>query len=79
MLWNPSLRRRDFLSPLGHRSRGLCLGDTFAAERPRSQPAPNPKKPAKKIAVVTTAYHYLSHAYHICGRFLYGYLRDEPR
>jgi hypothetical protein len=26
--------------------------------------------------VVTTAYHYLSHAYHICGRFLNGYLRN---
>jgi hypothetical protein len=25
---------------------------------------------------VTTAYHYLSHAYHLCGRFLHGYLRD---
>jgi hypothetical protein len=28
------------------------------------------------LAVVTTAYHYLSHAYHVCGRFLNGYLRD---
>ncbi len=25
---------------------------------------------------MTTAYYYLSHAYHICGRFLNGYLRD---
>jgi hypothetical protein len=47
-----------------------------AAGRPHSQPAPRPDRPAKKLAVVTTAYHYLSHAYHVCGRFLYGYLRD---
>ena len=45
--------------------------------RPDSlQPPPNPNKPSKKLAVVTTAYYYLSHAYHVCGRFLYGYLRD---
>ncbi|HEV3236950.1 MAG TPA: hypothetical protein VGZ25_08170 [Gemmataceae bacterium] len=30
----------------------------------------------KKLAVVTTAYYYLSHAYHVCGRFLYGYLQN---
>ena len=29
-----------------------------------------------KLAVATTAYYYLSHAYHLCGRFLHGYLRD---
>jgi hypothetical protein len=29
------------------------------------------------LAVVTTAYYYLSHAYHVCGRFLYGYVRGE--
>lgn len=46
------------------------------ADYPRSQPPPRPEKPRKKLAVVTTAYHYLSHAYHICGRFLYGYLRE---
>jgi hypothetical protein len=48
----------------------------MAADHPRSQPPPRPDRPAKKLAVVTTAYHYLSHAYHVCGRFLYGYLRD---
>jgi hypothetical protein len=41
---------------------------------PRSQPPPRPDQPHKKLAVVTTAYFYLSHAYHICGRFLNGYL-----
>jgi hypothetical protein len=56
---------------------GSALGGSLlAADLPRSQPPPRPDKPPKKLAVVTTAYHYLSHAYHICGRFLNGYLRD---
>ena len=45
--------------------------------RPAAQPtAAAPTKASKKIALVTTAYHYLSHAYHVGGRFLDGYLRD---
>jgi hypothetical protein len=44
-------------------------------DHPRSEPPPRPDRPRRRLAVVTTAYHYLSHAYHICGRFLYGYLR----
>jgi hypothetical protein len=30
-------------------------------------------KPKPKVAAITTAYHYLSHAYHIVGRFLDGF------
>ncbi len=48
----------------------------LAEEHPRSTPPPRKNKPSKKLAVVATAYYYLSHAYHICGRFLDGYLRD---
>lgn len=59
---------------------GLAAGVSFGgATMPddllRIQPPPRPTKPSKKLAVVTTAYYYLSHAYHICGRFLNGYLR----
>jgi hypothetical protein len=32
------------------------------------------QKPRKKLAVVTTIYHLYSHADHIAGRFLYGYI-----
>jgi hypothetical protein len=46
------------------------------AEQPRLIPPKRPKPPAKKIAVVASTYYYLSHAYHICGRLLDGYLRD---
>ena len=43
---------------------------------PRRRPPARTNKPRRRLAVVTTAYHYLSHAYHICGRFLHGYLRS---
>ena len=49
--------RREFL---GVAAAGLALGAADAAPKP-------------KIAVITTAYHYLSHAYHIVGRFLDGF------
>ena len=51
--------------------RGRVIGDARAANRRRDR-----TRPTKKLAVVTTAYYYLSHAYHVCGRFLNGYLRD---
>jgi hypothetical protein len=80
---SPNVRRRDFLRLSAGAAAGLCVGagartgdEPQGTERLRSVPPPNPNKPAKKIAVVTTAYHYLSHAYHVCGRFLYGYLRN---
>lgn len=72
--------RRFFLQSA---SAAALLGGASAARAqpveqryPRSRPAPRPTRPTKKLAVVTTAYHYLSHAYHICGRFLEGYLRN---
>jgi hypothetical protein len=69
--------RRHFLQGLAGFAAGCSLPSyLMSADLPRSQPPPRPDKPPKKLAVVTTAYHYLSHAYHICGRFLHGYLRD---
>jgi hypothetical protein len=53
-----------------------ALADSTTTNTPRSRTPPRPSKPSRRLAVVTTAYHYLSHAYHICGRFLYGYLRN---
>lgn len=49
------------------------------SQRPgvRAVPPARKDKPRRRLAVVTTAYHYLSHAYHICGRFLDGYLRGR--
>jgi hypothetical protein len=73
---SPAPCRRDFLHAAAGLGAGVCLGDALAADHPRSEPPPRPDKPAKKLALVTTAYHYLSHAYHVGGRFLHGYLRD---
>ena len=65
--------RRRFLAA----SAGM-LGTLYTtwADHPRSAPPARSSPVTKKLAVVTTAYHYLSHAYHICGRFLNGYMRD---
>jgi len=65
------MNRRTFLST------GATLAAIpFAAgqERPLTHP-PKRTAPAKrKLAVLASTYHYLSHAYHIAGRFLNGYL-----
>lgn len=45
-----------------------------SADFPRTRPPKRTKPPAKKVAVVTTVWWYLSHAYHIAGRFLDGYM-----
>ena len=70
-----SCSRRQFLLAAGA-STGFLGPTAWADDTPRSRPPVRTSKPRKKLAVVTTAYHYLSHAYHVCGRFLYGYLRD---
>src|SRR5262245_53035053 len=67
-----AMNRRDFLAAVAASGAVATAG-----EFPRSTPPKRTSKPSKKIAVVTTAYYYLSHAYHICGRFLYGYLRGK--
>jgi hypothetical protein len=68
------MNRRTFLSA------GAALAaHPFAAadERPLTHP-PRRSAPAKrKLALLTTTYHYLSHAYHIGGRFLSGYLTPD--
>ena len=64
-----SVDRRSFLCTAVGAALPWDLG-AFAADLPRSQPPPRPKPATKKLAVVTTAYHYLSHAYHIAGEQL---------
>lgn len=44
------------------------------ADSPRTRPPKRAKPAEKKIAVVCSVYWYLSHAYHIAGRFLDGYM-----
>jgi hypothetical protein len=77
------LNRRQFLRHSSAAGALLALPATADAGDddpfPRFQAARLTAKIPHTIAVVTTAYYYLSHAYHICGRFLYGYLRDGKR
>ncbi len=47
------------------------------ADSPRTKPPKRAKPAAKNVAVVCTVYHYLSHAYHIAGRFLDGYMKGD--
>lgn len=57
---------------------GIALGTQFAhtEEHPLTVP-PKRTTPAKKrVAVITTTYGYLSHAYHIAGRLIHGYQKN---
>jgi hypothetical protein len=63
--------RRDFLHASGIALGTTALGGTHALA------AQGTKRP--QVAVLASAYHYLSHAYHITGRFLDGFaLYDRP-
>lgn len=72
------ISRRQFVQ-----ASSLVAGAAFVPPRltaddlPRLKPPQRPNQARKKLAVITTAYYYLSHAYHICGRFLNGYLRGD--
>jgi hypothetical protein len=71
------LSRRTFLqaSAAGAVLTSAASADEPSRPGPRAKPPERPGRTRQRIAVVTTAYHYLSHAYHICGRFLHGYLQ----
>jgi hypothetical protein len=74
------LSRREFLQTAAGATAAPLVGEQPkkqppTPEHPRSQPPPRPEQPKRRLAVITTIYHYLSHSYHICGRFLHGYLR----
>jgi hypothetical protein len=45
-----------------------------AQNSPRTRPPRRARPAEKKVAVVCSVYWYLSHAYHIAGRFLDGYM-----
>ena len=68
--------RRTFLASAAALTGGSpCFPPPLArADSPRTRPPKRTKPPAKKVAVVTTVWWYLSHAYHIAGRFLDGYM-----
>ncbi len=67
------MHRRTFLQAVAALS---GYGPLLAQDAPRALPPRRSTPPTKKLALVTTTYYYLSHAYHIAGRFLYGYLPE---
>jgi hypothetical protein len=70
------LTRRQFLHTSAAAAVGAPGEQPTQPERPRSLPPVRPEQPKRRLAVITTVYYYLSHSYHICGRFLHGYLRN---
>lgn len=83
----PSATRREFLGAAGASlGAGAALASLATADKPTPGAFPHttggpPPTPGKrpKIAAVTTVYHYLSHAYHIVGRFLDGFILNDDR
>ncbi|MBM3978772.1 MAG: hypothetical protein FJ304_00540 [Planctomycetes bacterium] len=74
----PPLSRRSFLA--GSTTVALTGGirpPFVTADSPRTKPPKRATPATKKIAVVASIYHYLSHAYHIAGRFLDGYMKGD--
>ncbi|MDB5307882.1 MAG: hypothetical protein JWO38_2084 [Gemmataceae bacterium] len=68
------LTRRSFLASTALGVSGGFCPPLTGAEFPRTRPPKRAKPAAKKVAVVASVYWYLSHAYHIAGRFLDGYM-----
>jgi hypothetical protein len=73
-----SLTRRTFLaSSLAAGTMRFNSAYLHAIDTPRSRPPKRDKPAVKRIAVLTSVYRYLSHSYHIAGRFLDGYLKGD--
>ena len=74
------LSRRKFMASaagMGVAAAASGHADADATDAPpplsRTRPAKLSLKGRKPLAVVTTVYRPLSHAYHIAGRFIHGY------
>lgn len=66
--------RREFVA--GTIGAGIVTSTGIASDTPRSRPPRRTQKAGKTLALVASTYHYLSHAYHICGRYLDGYRKN---
>jgi hypothetical protein len=72
--------RRKFLASATALTLGSGVGPAAAKETApaagfRARPPKLAKEGRKPIAVITTVYRPMSHAYHIAGRFIHGYTR----
>lgn len=83
----PSATRREFLGTAGAAlGAGAAWASLASAAEPRPGELPHavggpPPRPGTrpKVAALATVYHYLSHAYHIVGRFLDGFMLHDDR
>lgn len=64
------MNRRDILR---QSATTLALSSTAAATPLQAAAQTSPGKKKMKVAALCSTYHYLSHAYHIVGRFLDGF------
>jgi hypothetical protein len=71
----PLDRRRFLAASALAASGGFHAPPAWGADTPRSRPPKRAKPAPKKVALLTSVYRYLSHSYHIAGRFLHGYLK----
>src|SRR5262245_1336274 len=73
-----TISRRAFVASVAvAASGGLRPPLALAADTPRTRPPKRAKPATKTVAVVCSTSHYLSHAYHIAGRFLDGYMKGD--
>ena len=68
------LSRRTFLGTAGA---AVGLAGVTPSFEIRANAAPDVPRP--KVAAIATVYHYLSHAYHIVGRFIDGFVLYDER
>jgi hypothetical protein len=68
------LTRRSFLASALVSGGLTSPGSPGFADFPRTRPPKREKPPQKRLAVLASVNWYLSHAYHIAGRFLDGYM-----
>ena len=66
-------------SPVPGIHRGRNGRETGRRHRARPIPAPQPAPKRPRVAVLASTYFYLSHAYHIVGRFLDGFAVHDGR
>src|SRR4051812_34228220 len=66
--------RRRFLTALGTAALSPAFSAAAEPESIYARPPQPAKEGRKPIAVVCTVYRPMSHAYHIGGRFIHGYV-----
>lgn len=71
------LNRRSFLATSALIGTVGASPSLAGVDTLRTRPPKRAKPATKKVAVVASIYHYLSHAYHIAGRFLDGYMKGD--